>query len=235
MSKSMLVTLPFVLLLLDYWPLGRWQKDITATSKNRFQIANRLVWEKTTFLFTDDYFKYYNICGAIRSRFSISVLFLYVFPTPSLLIVPILEKTFWPVDLSLIYLFCIFFSRYGKSLFPVSFLLVLPVMAISFIKKMPYLFVGWFWYLGTLFPVIGLVPTSALMADHYTYLPSIGIAVMLAWGIPSLIENEETRKKILFPAAIFVIGILVVLTWQQCGYWKNSIDLWNHAIKRNEE
>jgi len=91
--------------------------------------------------------------------------------------------------------------------------------------------VGWFWYLGTLVPVIGLVQAGdQAMADRYTYLPSIGIAVMLAWGIPSLF-NENIRKKILFPAAIAVFAILTVLTWKQCGYWKNSFEIWNHALR----
>ena len=69
------------------------------------------------------------------------------------------------------------------------------------------------------------------MADRYTYLPSIGIAVMLAWGIPLLIKNENMRKKILFPAAMAFLAILTFLTWQQCGYWKNSIEIFNHALQ----
>ena len=69
------------------------------------------------------------------------------------------------------------------------------------------------------------------MADRYTYLPSIGIAIMLAWGIPLLFQREDMRKKILFPAGIAVLAILAVLTWQQCGYWKNSIELFNHALQ----
>lgn len=90
---------------------------------------------------------------------------------------------------------------------------------------------GWFWYLLTLVPVIGLVPSGAqAMADRYTYLPSIGIAVMLAWGIPSLLKWKDMRKTILFPAGIIIISCLAVLTWQQCGYWKDSIQIWNHTL-----
>jgi len=69
------------------------------------------------------------------------------------------------------------------------------------------------------------------MADHYTYLPSIGMAMMLAWGIPALIKNKNIRKIILFPTAIFVLFIIMILTWQQCGYWKNSISLFSHALQ----
>ena len=69
------------------------------------------------------------------------------------------------------------------------------------------------------------------MADRYHYLTSIGLAVMLSWGIPSLIKREELRKKILFPAAMAFLAILTFLTWQQCGYWKNSIELFKHALQ----
>ena len=72
------------------------------------------------------------------------------------------------------------------------------------------------------------------MADRYHYLPSIGLAIMLAWGIPSLIKREDMRKKILFPAGIIFLIIMAVLTWKQCGYWRDSIELWNHALLCNK-
>jgi tetratricopeptide (TPR) repeat protein len=81
-------------------------------------------------------------------------------------------------------------------------------------------------------PVIGIISVGNFaMADRYHYLPSIGIAVMLAWGIPSLIKKEDMRKNILFPAAIVFLAIMSVLTWRQCGYWKNSIELFSHALQ----
>jgi tetratricopeptide (TPR) repeat protein len=69
------------------------------------------------------------------------------------------------------------------------------------------------------------------MADRFTYLPSIGIAVMLAWGVPLLFPRADMRKKILFPAGVAFITILSFITWQQCGYWKNSLDLFNHTLQ----
>ena len=99
------------------------------------------------------------------------------------------------------------------------------------IKRLPYLLVGWLWYAITLLPVIGIIQVGEFaMADRYHYLPSIGIAVMLAWGIPLLL-NEDRRKKILFPAAIAFLAFMSILTWQQCEYWKNNIDLCNHALQ----
>jgi protein O-mannosyl-transferase len=114
----------------------------------------------------------------------------------------------------------------------VLILSVISVIAIYGVKKAPFILIGWLWYLGTLIPVIGLVQVgSQAMADRYTYLPSIGIGIMLAWGIPYLLPQEKLRKKILIPLAIIILTILSILTWQQCGYWKNSITLFNHALQ----
>jgi tetratricopeptide (TPR) repeat protein len=102
-------------------------------------------------------------------------------------------------------------------------------------KRLPYLFAGWMWFGITIAPVIGIIQISIsapyAMADRYHYLPSIGLAVMMAWGIPALIKSEEIRKKILFPTGIAFLIIMSVLTWQQCGYWKNSIILFNQTLQ----
>jgi protein O-mannosyl-transferase len=229
MAKSMLVTLPFVFLLLDYWPLGRWQKEITAPLKTRFQIMYGLVWEKVPFIVLTIFSSIMtllvqNEAGSIYPSFSVRV------SNSIIAYASYLKKTFWPFDLALFYFFVDAFPLW-QILVSCFILIGITIVVIYAFKKRPFLFVGWFWYLGTLIPVIGLVPTNALIADHYTYLSSVGIAIMLAWGIPSLIKSEKKRKKILFPAAIVILVILVVLTWKQCGYWKSSIELWNHTIK----
>jgi tetratricopeptide (TPR) repeat protein len=88
------------------------------------------------------------------------------------------------------------------------------------------------WYAIAIFPVIGIIPAgNNASADRYTYLPSIGITIMLAWGIPLLFKSADMRKKILVPAGIAVLAILSFLTWQQCGYWKNSTTLFSHALQ----
>jgi len=84
---------------------------------------------------------------------------------------------------------------------------------------------------GTLVPVIGLVQVGLQsMADRYTYLPSIGIAILVAWGIPSFVKNAAVKRKILLPGALVVLGILAAFTWRQCGYWKNSLELFSHTL-----
>jgi tetratricopeptide (TPR) repeat protein len=107
------------------------------------------------------------------------------------------------------------------------------------IKRLPYMFAGWMWFSITIAPVIGIIQVSIAapyaMADRYHYLPSIGLAVMLAWGIPALIKSENLRKKILFPAGIIFLAIISFLSWNQCGYWKNSIELFSHALKVTDD
>jgi tetratricopeptide (TPR) repeat protein len=146
-----------------------------------------------------------------------------------------LEKTFWPHDLAIFYPF-----PHQLSVWQVSgatiLMIVISVIVILMMKRLPYLFVGWIWYMITLLPVIGIIQSGEqAMADRYHYLPSIGIAVALAWGLPSLVQSEKNRRKILFPVAIAVLTIMAVFTWQQCGYWKNSAILFNHVLRVTED
>jgi len=233
MSKPMVVTLPVIMIILDYWPLERFQskkgKLILWQLKEKipfFILSAVLVIitlhsPQNTALRT-----LYNIFGQPKefplfSRIA-NALVSYV---------TYLEKTFWPHDMAIFYPFpsqIPVWQVIGASLL----ILIITTAVIVMIKRLPYLFVGWMWYAITIAPVIGIIQISAYaMADHYHYLPSVGIVVMLAWGIPSLIKSEEIRKKILFPTGIIFLGIMAFLTWQQCGYWKNSTTLFSHALQ----
>jgi tetratricopeptide (TPR) repeat protein len=118
---------------------------------------------------------------------------------------------------------------------PALILLGISIAVIYAIKKAPYLFVGWFWYLGTLVPVIGLIQVGKQsIADRYTYLPSIGIAIILTWGVVYLLPKVKLRKIIIIPAAL-ILAVLTFLTWQQCGYWKNSISLFSHVLQATKD
>jgi tetratricopeptide (TPR) repeat protein len=250
MAKPMMVTLPFALLLLDYWPLGRWQKalknegersnvallekKISAPIKNCSYSIKRLLWEKAPFIFLAIVSSVVTLWAQNKGGAVISMEYL---PFPERVVnaiisyVSYLRKTLSPVDLAVFYPYKHSFLLW-QILLSCFILIGITIIVIYAMRKLPFLFMGWFWYLGTLIPVIGLAQVGKqALADRYTYLPSIGIAIMLAGGIPLLFPRADIRKKILFPAGIAVLTILAVLTWQQCGYWKNSSVLFNHALQ----
>ena len=266
MSKPMLVTLPFVLLLLDFWPLERWKKGLTpeankpvqngavplkkkrkqrkatsfveknvATSAGSSAPIGYLFREKVPFIFFALMFSIITIWA--QNKGGAVVASLERFPFSERLsnaivsYVSYLGKTFWPVDLAVFYPYEHAFSA-GGLLGAVLILLVISIIAIYFVKKAPFFLTGWLWYLGTLIPVIGLVQVGRQsMADRYMYLPSIGIGIIIIWGLAYLLPQEKIRKFILVPTAAIVLVILSFLTWQQCGYWKNSITLFEHTLQ----
>jgi len=224
MSKSMVVTLPVIMILLDYWPLERFQ-SIRAKS---------ILWqlrEKIPFFILSAIFSIITI----YVRYNWDNPFVSNFPMRSRFVnAPVsfiiyLEKTFWPHDMAVFYPFSVQIPAW-QVLGSTLLIIFISTTVIIAVKRLPYLFVGWFWYAITVLPVIGIIQVGIrAVSDNYTYLPSIGIAVMLAWGIPFLFPNEEIRRKVLFPASMAAILVLAILTWRQCGYWKNSFELFEHA------
>jgi tetratricopeptide (TPR) repeat protein len=212
MSKPMVVTLPLIMILLDYWPLKRFE------SKKE----NWVLWQfKEKFpLFT------------LSAVFSIITLLAQHKMSAQDSSYPLgyLAKTFWPQDLAIFYPFPNDIPLW-QVLGATILIIVISAFVIIMLKRLPYLFAGWLWFAITMAPVIGIIQiNSQAMADRYHYLPSVGIAVILAWGLPLLFSRDDTRRKILFPAAIASLLILSVLTWQQCGYWKNSVTIFQHAL-----
>ncbi|MBN1365432.1 MAG: tetratricopeptide repeat protein [Syntrophaceae bacterium] len=234
LSKPMMVTLPCVLLLLDYWPLKRWQKALTAEGKSHYKPASLIIWEKAPFFILSIFVSILSVWAQNKVGTLASGEILPFFLRCSNAIIAYtayIGKTFWPFNLAVFYPYE-FSLPMWKILISFITLVAITIFTIYHIRKLPFLFVGWFWYLGTLIPVIGLMQVGQqAMADRYTYLPSIGIAIMFSWGIPSLIKSENTRKKVLFPTAISILFVLAILTWRQCGYWKNGITLFSHVIK----
>jgi len=106
------------------------------------------------------------------------------------------------------------------------------VMVILKAKKIPYLAVGWLWYVGTLVPVIRLVQVSMqTRADRYTYIPLIGLFIIVAWGFPEIISEWRYRKEALVGLAALSLLCLFAVTWNQLGYWQNNLSLFNHTLK----
>ncbi|MBN1363426.1 MAG: tetratricopeptide repeat protein [Syntrophaceae bacterium] len=237
MSKPMIVSLPFLLMLLDFWPLGRWQKTTDERGIN-FHSVSRLFGEKIPFILLTVAvsiltFWAQNKEGTVASIDSLP--FIARISNAVVSYVTYLGKIFLPVNLAVLYPYK-FPLPLWKVLISGIILVVITSAVMYYIKKMPFLFSGWFWYLGSLVPVIGLVQSgSQAMADRYTYLPSVGIAFGMTWVIQSFIKNEDRRKKILFPTGIAVLGVLSILTFRQCGYWKDSVTLFSHTLNVTNE
>lgn len=201
MSKPLLVTLPFALMLLDYWPLQRWQKTMTSPG-NGLKSIGSLVLEKVPFIllsaiFSIVIFQTQNKVGAMSSVEALSL------PDRAanaiISYAAYLGKIFWPIRLAVFYPYE-FSLPLWNIIFSSIVLCMMTVAAIYYIRKLPSLFVGWFWYLGTLVPLIGLVQVGQqAIADRHIYLPSIGIAILLAWVIPSLIKKDALHKNIFTP------------------------------------
>jgi tetratricopeptide (TPR) repeat protein len=275
MSKTIVVTLPLIMILLDYWPLKRLQLPKTKTvfkdtmpiplanqtdapketpDKNmhpdceRKSLAKNIsaiipVWqlrEKIPFFILSAFFSMITIYAQYKPfGNSVKQIQQYFFPLEMRMVNALvsfanyLEKTFWPFDLAAFYVFPDQ-PPLREVLSATSLIFFISFAVIVTRKRIPQLLAGWLWYGITLIPVIGIIPILNLgarsEADRYTYLPSIGIGIMLAWGIPFLFQREHLRKKILLPIGTAIIFIFAVLTWQQCRYWKNSLDLVNHTL-----
>jgi protein O-mannosyl-transferase len=233
MSKPMMVTLPFVLMLLDYWPLNRWQKALDKPATG-FNLVGKHLWEKVPFICLTIISSIITFYG--QSKFSaLAPLDILPFQTRMINMIDsyaaYLSKIFWPINLAVYYPYNFSIPPW-KILISATIIILITFAVLYYVRKLPFLFVGWFWYLGTFVPLIGFIQAGMqAMADRHTYLPFIGIAIMITWGIPLLFPNKNTRHNILFPAGVAIIIFLSVLTWRQCGYWKNSATIFNHAIR----
>ena len=228
MSKPMLVTLPFVLLLLDYWPLRRLQSD-------RRTAISRLVYEKIPLLVL--------VAGSVVTTLTVQKMggalgSLNAFPIQERVINALvsywlyLQKMIWPGGLAIFYAHPENTLSVWKGLATAALLALVTTAAIRLARRAPYFVVGWFWYLGTLIPVIQLVQTGSIaMADRYAYVPLIGIFIIIAWGLPELLAKWRLRSRILTIAAGIWISTLMLMTWNQVSHWKNSITIFSHAIE----
>ena len=221
MSKPMLVTLPFVLLLLDYWPLDRikgqlWKRVAEKIPLIVLSAASSVI----TFLVqkgavgqTEELPIFERINNAVVSY----VLYIW--------------QMLWPVNLAVFY-------PHPENRLPLweivcclLILMCITVAAIALRARRPYLFTGWLWYLGMLVPVIGLVQVGWQgRADRYTYLPQIGLYIAATWAVVDLTVLYRYRRATLSSAAILVIAALSSCTWVQNSYWRNSETLFRHAL-----
>ena len=236
LSKPMLVTTPFVLLLLDYWPLHR----IAAPSGDLITwIRNhrRLLIEKAPFLvlaLVASVVTVYAQGEAIKS----AELFPFVGRVQNAIIsyVLYLWKMMYPVNLAVYYPHPKVWPQLAVVGAATVFLFITGAVVIS-AERRPYLFTGWFWYVGTLVPVIGLVQVgSASMADRYTYIPLIGIFAALVWRIAALVEHRaKPVKNATVVGCVTILAASGFLTSRQIRYWQSSETLFRHAAAVTNE
>jgi len=260
MAKPMLVTLPFALFLLDYWPLKRLeqkkppQKILKPLSRNKKKGKNTASPAKV------------QVQTALSQWSLIRPLLIEKIPLFALALlssiitylvqqqggametfetlplgsrmanafvsyITYMAKTLWPTNLA------VFYPHPGgwplwKVLGSVIVLVGLTALAVRGARKRPYAALGWFWYIGTLAPVIGLIQVGMqAMADRYTYIPLIGFFIIVAWGVPELFKKWRFRKEALIVLPVLCILCLILLTWRQVGYWRNSVTLFDHVLK----
>jgi protein O-mannosyl-transferase len=221
MSKPMLVTLPFVLLLLDYWPLDRirgqfWMRvleKLPLVALSAISSIATLVAQKGAVGWTDELPILERVNNAVLSY----VLYIWQMVWPARLAVfyPHPENTLplWQIISSLLLLICI------------------TAVAIALRKQRPYFITGWLWYLGMLVPVIGLVQVGWQgRADRYTYLPQLGLYIAVTWAAADLTASWRRQRTIVSVAALLVLGVLSSCAFVQTSYWRDSETLFKHAL-----
>jgi cytochrome c-type biogenesis protein CcmH/NrfG len=254
-TKPMVITLPFVLLLIDFWPLQRiqgWDQPLSPAVKGRNRKARsqdaapkkvfpvpqfqflRLILEKLPLLV---------LCiGSaaitIIAQRAQAIQSFEIYPFAGRLANAIYSyasyvwKTIWPVHLAFLYPY----PREGRPAWQLGLAVLFLISVSGLVWKQrwarPYLATGWLWYLGTLVPVIGLIQVGdQAMADRYAYLPLIGIFVMIVWGAADAADRRQINLPLRAAIAFVILAALSFLTWRQIGYWQSDYDLWSHTVK----
>jgi protein O-mannosyl-transferase len=249
MSKPMVVTLPFVLLLMDYWPLRRLNRTGVSTgaaiapgpgsaaaadrSPGRWAGLGGLLREKMAFFGLSAAACVLTL-GAQRTGgalwSSLGVPLSTRLANALTACVSYLGKTFWPVDLAVIYPY----PDHRSIAAPIVAGLFLAALTFLFVRsaaRRPYLLVGWFWYLGTLVPVSGLVQIGPqAMADRYLYIPAIGLFVLVAWGVGDLAGSSRWRRRMAGGAGVVALAGCLGVTSHQIRYWQDDQKLFQHAL-----
>lgn len=233
MAKPMLVTLPFVLLLLDYWPLSRFDTErIKVRPLSKKRVILKLLTEKTPLIILSAIFCGITLFAQKSAMVSLTIHSPIMRVTNAMVsYTDYLGNMICPVNLAIPYLYNtqLQWLRIVAAFFVMS---SISFLVIARFKRNPYLIVGWLWFLVTLIPVIGLVQVGLqVRADRYTYVPLIGLFIILAWGGVDIVKTSELRKKGFVSLTVSILIIFILLSWQQVKYWENSETLFSHTIK----
>jgi hypothetical protein len=254
-AKPMVITLPFVLLLLDYWPLqrvegwgaatlapsraGKSRKQPTEAGTSAFGLAmpklpaSRLMLEKLPLLI----FSAASAVITVIAQRSSAIRSLSKIPMDERLenalysYAMYIWRAFWPTRLALYYPHPTDTLSGWQLGLALLFLLSVSALVWKQRSARPYLLIGWLWYLGTLVPVIGLVQVGdQAMADRYAYIPLIGVFVMIVWGIGDWADHRDVKVGLRWAASVAVLAVLSSLTWRQLGYWRSDYDIWTRTL-----
>ncbi len=256
MSKPMLVTVPFVLLLLDYWPLSRGQPPARqsgygggarseasllrakgAAAAARGQKFNTQTWsgllaEKIPLFVLSIGSCVVTFILQERSAGSIAQLpFNWRFQNAIVSYVTYIWQMFWPAKLAVFYPHPENHLALWQVVLAAAFLVAITLLVFALRRTRPYLLVGWLWYLSMLLPVIGIVEVGLQgHGDRYTYLPQIGLYIAITWLVADLSVSLRFHRKILAPAGTIIVTALTACAWKQTSYWRNSETLWTHTL-----
>lgn len=237
MAKPQVITLPCVLLLWDYWPLGRLrlrteQSGSSSQTDIRPRSFYRLVMEKLP-LFVLCLISAYLTMRA--QRVGRPQYWPFTFPVrlenAIVAYARYVRKMFWPSDLAPMYLHPGNSIRLWQVFLALAFLLaVTALVAVCWRRR--YLTVGWLWFLGTMVPMVGLMQVGRQsMADRYAYLPFLGLFIMLCWGVADWAEARHLPTTLLPAVSLVVLAGLALVTYRQIGYWADNVTLWSHTLR----
>jgi tetratricopeptide (TPR) repeat protein len=231
LAKPMLVTLPFLMLLLDFWPLQRLENTgVRAFTSPQFRKLALEKWPWFVLAAASCVITFFaqKAGGAVRST--------EYFPLTSrvtnatVAYFDYVLKAFWPVRLAVIYPL-VHEQPLWRLVIAAVFLLGVSFATLLAIRRRPFFFVGWFWFLGTLVPVIGLVQVgNQAMADRYSYIPLTGLFIVVVWGASEVLNRSKAAKILGSAAACGALVVLAILTVSQLEYWRNGFELFTHTL-----
>ena len=250
LAKPILVVLPFVLLLMDFWPLKRTKwADVINTRNNHDNIVlpkstfgkmsnSHLILEKTPLLllsFMTFYLSMVTLQGKSEVINTAIVPLMLRIENAIVSYVIYLKKMIWPIDLAFFYPFPDAVPTW-QTIGAIIFLCLMTYLATIRLKTKPYLIIGWLWFLGVLFPASGLIQGGhwPALADRWAYVPLIGIFIIFAWGVPDILPKWRYRRTVLSVSATCLIIFFLCVTRNQLAYWADSYTLFNRAIAVTE-
>jgi predicted negative regulator of RcsB-dependent stress response len=222
MAKPMLVTLPFVLLLLDYWPLGRRHHTLLFLIREKLPFFVLTTISSVITFFVQKDWGAVIVTLPLKDRIA-NALVSYV---------TYIGKMLWPTNLACFYPHPLDTLPLWQVAGSLLLLTTISVLVIRARRRHPYLPVGWFWYLGTLVPVIGLVQVGAQsMADRYAYVPLIGLFIMVAWSAKTISRKRHGLQRPLQALATISLCALALLSFLQSKHWQDTVTLFQHTIR----